>query len=138
MCSASDLSATAAFPASMLRRASRSSFRSTSRGDSTLRGAGVSTLGIFLPSFVFVAILNPIIPRLRNSAWSASFLDAVNAAAVGLMAAVVIELALSTLVTWQAAVIALSAALAVFFLKLNSAYLVLAGAFLGWALSFLF
>lgn len=101
------------------------------------RGAGVSTLGIFLPSFIFVAILNPIIPKLRNSAWSASFLDAVNAAALGLMAAVVIELALSTLITWQAAVIALAAALCVFFLKLNSAYLVLGGALLGWALSLL-
>jgi chromate transporter len=30
------------------------------------RGAGVSTLGIFLPSFVFVALLNPLIPRLRK------------------------------------------------------------------------
>jgi len=98
------------------------------------RGAGVSTLGIFLPSFVFVAILNPIIPKLRNTAWSASFLDAVNAAALGLMAAVAIELARSTLITWQAVVIALFAALGVFFLKLNSAYLVLGGALLGWLL----
>ena len=97
-------------------------------------GTGVSTLGIFLPSFIFVAILNPIIPRLRKSQWSAAFLDAVNAAALGLMAAVVIELAFSTLVTWQAAVIAVAAAVAVFFLKVNSAYLVLGGAVLGWVL----
>jgi chromate transporter len=97
-------------------------------------GAGVSTLGIFLPSFVFVAILNPIIPKLRNTAWSASFLDAVNAAALGLMAAVLIELARSTLVIWQAIVVALAAALGVFFLKVNSAYLVLGGALLGWLL----
>lgn len=97
-------------------------------------GAGVSTLGIFLPSFVFVAILNPIIPKLRKSEWSAAFLDAVNAAALGLMAAVVIELARSTLITWQAGVIAIAAAVAVFFLKINSAYLVLGGALLGWLL----
>lgn len=97
-------------------------------------GAGVSTLGIFLPSFVFVAILNPIIPKLRKSEWSAAFLDAVNAAALGLMAAVVIELARSTLITWQAGVIAIVAAIAVFFLKINSAYLVLGGALLGWLL----
>jgi chromate transporter len=98
------------------------------------RGASVSTLGIFLPSFVFVAILNPIIPRLRKSPWSASFLDAVNAAALGLMAAVVIELARSTLITWQAGVIAVVAAIAVFLLNINSAYLVLGGALLGWVL----
>jgi chromate transporter len=98
------------------------------------RGAGVSTLGIFLPSFLFVALLNPVIPHLRKSHWSASFLDAVNAAALGLMAAVVIELASSTLVTWQAGVTAVAAAVAVFFFKINSAYLVLGGALLGWAL----
>jgi chromate transporter len=97
-------------------------------------GAGVSTLGIFLPSFVFVAILNPIIPRLRKSPLSAAFLDAVNAAALGLMAAVLIELAGSTLVSWQAGVVAVAAAVAVFFLKINSAYLVIGGAILGWLL----
>ena len=32
-------------------------------------GAIVATLGIFLPSFIFVLILNPLIPRLRQSAW---------------------------------------------------------------------
>jgi chromate transporter len=99
------------------------------------RGAVVSTLGIFLPSFLFVAILNPIIPKLRKSRWSAAFLDAVNAAALGLMAAVVIELARFTLITWQAIVVAMAAAACVFFLRLNSAYLVLGGALLGWALS---
>ena len=101
-------------------------------------GAGVSTLGIFLPSFLFVAVLNPIIPRLRKSQWSAAFLDAVNAAALGLMAAVLIELARSTLITWQAALIAIASAIAVFFLKINSAYLVLGGALLGWLLYRLF
>ena len=51
-------------------------------------GAAVSAAAIFAPSFVFVAILNPIVPRLRRSAWMAAFLDAVNVSAVGLMAAV--------------------------------------------------
>jgi chromate transporter len=97
-------------------------------------GACVATLAIFLPSFVFVAILNPIIPRLRKSPWSASFLDAVNVAALGLMAAVVVELGRSTLITWQAAFVAVTAAIAVFFLETNAAYVVVGGALLGWAL----
>ena len=46
-------------------------------------GAAVSAAAIFAPSFVFVAILNPIVPRLRRSAWMAAFLDAVNVSAVG-------------------------------------------------------
>ncbi len=99
------------------------------------KGAIVATLGIFLPSFVFVAILNPIIPKLRKGAWTASFLDAVNVAALGLMAAVVVTLAQSTLTNWQAAVVAIAAAIGVFYLKINSAWLVIGGAFLGWGLS---
>jgi chromate transporter len=41
-------------------------------------GALVATLGIFLPSFIFVAAVNPWIPRLRQSAWAGRFLDGVN------------------------------------------------------------
>ena len=58
-----------------------------------LAGAAVATVAIFLPSFVFVAVTNPIVPRLRRSRWTAAFLDAVNAASLGLMAAVTIKLA---------------------------------------------
>jgi chromate transporter len=55
-------------------------------------GALVATVGIFLPSFVFVALSNPLIPRLRGFAPTAALLDGVNAAAIGLMAAVTIVL----------------------------------------------
>lgn len=37
----------------------------------------VATLGIFLPSYIFVAISNPIIPKLRQSPWAGSLLDGV-------------------------------------------------------------
>ena len=73
-------------------------------------GAIVATVGIFLPSFFFVAAVNPIIPRLRESAWVASFLDAINVSAVGLMVAVTFELGRSTLVdsfSWWMAVMTL-------------------------------
>lgn len=60
-----------------------------------LAGAVSATAGVFLPSFVLVALTNPIIPRLRKFRWTASFLDAVNAASMGLMAAVIIELAMA-------------------------------------------
>jgi chromate transporter len=98
-------------------------------------GAAVATLGIFLPSFLFVLILNPLIPRLRQMAATAAFLDAVNVAAVALMAAVTIELGRETLVNWQAWVIAGLAALLTFRLKLNSAWLVVGGALLGYLLT---
>ena len=48
-------------------------------------GALLATLGIFLPSFIFVFLLNPHIPRLRNSKVFGQLLDCVNAGAIGLM-----------------------------------------------------
>lgn len=49
-------------------------------------GGLLATLGIFLPAFLFVAISNPWIPRLRNSAALGRLLDGVNAASLALMA----------------------------------------------------
>lgn len=97
-------------------------------------GAIVSTIGIFLPSFLFVAALNPWIPRLRRSPCTGAFLDAVNISAVGLMAAVLIKLALVTLASWQAALIALVAGGAALRWRLNAGWLVLGGALAGWLL----
>ena len=97
--------------------------------------AAVATLGIFLPSFVFVWILNPLIPRLRSSAWLSAFLDAVNASAVALMAAVTLELGMDTLVSWPAWVIAAVAAVAALRYKVSAVWLVLGGAVVGWLLA---
>ena len=91
----------------------------------------MATLGIFLPSFVFVSILNPVVPKLRKSEWTAAFLDAVNAAAVALMAAVTIELARTTLTSWQAGVVALAAGVAAMRFGLNAVWLVVGGAVAG-------
>ena len=98
-------------------------------------GAIVSAAAIFAPSFVFVAILNPIVPRLRRSAWMGAFLDAVNVSAVGLMAAVLVRLTGDIVTAWPAAVIALLAAAAVLRWRVTSAWVVIGGALLGWPLS---
>lgn len=97
-------------------------------------GALVATLGIFVPSFLFVLITNPLIPRLRQSAIAGAFLDAVNASAIGLMAAVTVELARHTLVDWGTWLIAILSAAVLFRYKINSAWLVLGGAAIGWLL----
>jgi len=95
-------------------------------------GAIVATLGIFAPSFLFVAILNPVVPRLRRWPWTAAFLDAVNVSAIGLMVAVVAELAATTLTGWPAWVLAAGAAIAAVWWRVNPAWLVVGGAVLGW------
>ncbi len=68
-------------------------------------GGLLATLGIFLPSFVFVAISNPLIPRMRNSVWVGSFLDGVNVAALSLMTAVTIDLGRASLIDWPTVLI---------------------------------
>lgn len=96
-----------------------------------LPGAAVATAGIFLPSFIFVAALGLVLPRLRRSRWMAAFLDAVNMSSVALMAAVTVTLSVSTLTSWPAWVIALAAAGAGLHWKVNATWLVLGGAVVG-------
>ena len=55
-------------------------------------GAVVATIAIFLPAFIFVALIGPIADRLRDRPLTAALLDGVNAAAIGLMAAVSVQL----------------------------------------------
>jgi len=93
-------------------------------------GAILATIGIFLPSFLFVAAVNPIVPRLRRSPWMGAFLDGVNVAALGLMAAVTWELAQAAIVDVLTAVLALVAAVLLIRFKLNSAWLVVGGGLL--------
>lgn len=92
-----------------------------------LPGALLATIGIFLPSFIFVAAVNPLIPVLRRSPWMGGFLDGVNVAALGLMAAVLWELGRAAVVDWLTALLAIFGAVLLFRFKLNSAWLVLGG-----------
>ncbi|NBD17621.1 MAG: chromate efflux transporter [Cyanobacteria bacterium] len=97
-------------------------------------GAIVATLGIFFPSFIFVLILNPIIPKLRSSKWTSAFLDAVNVSAVGLMAVVTLQIAYSLFLQpsdYIAILIFLVGAIALFRFQLSPLWLVLGGAILG-------
>ncbi len=99
-------------------------------------GAAVATVGIFLPAFGFVWILNPLVSRLRASPWTAAFLDAINASAVGLMAVVAIGLGQATLSSWPAWLIAGCSAIALFAVRWPAAWVVVAGGVLGWLLLF--
>ncbi len=99
------------------------------------KGALVATVAIFLPSFLFVVASHPLIPRLRGSPVAAGFLDAVNVSSIGLMAAVAVEFAVGTLKSWDGWVIGLAALAGLVRFRINPAWLVLAGALAGWALT---
>lgn len=94
-------------------------------------GAIAGTIGIFLPAFVFVAAVNPWVPRLRRSAWAANFLDGVNSASLGLMAVVTWQLGRAALVDWLTVVLAVLSTIVVFRCQLNSVWLVVAGGLIG-------
>ncbi len=100
-------------------------------------GAILGTLGIFLPSLLFVLILNPLVPKMRKSPLAAAFLDAVNAAAVALMVAVTIRLGIATLINWQAWLIFGLATVAVLRFQVGALWLVVGGAILGYLLTFI-
>lgn len=96
-------------------------------------GAATATLCIFLPAFVFVWILNPVVRRMRESPTSAAFLNAANASAVGLMAVVAADLGLATLSSVFAIAIAAAAATALFVAKWPAAWVVVGAALIGLA-----
>lgn len=98
-------------------------------------GAVAATAGIFLPSFLFVLILNPLIPKMRESKFLSYFLDAVNVAAVAIMVAVLFEMGIQSLTEWQSIVIMiLSFGITFGFKKLNVMWLVIGSSILGWVL----
>lgn len=91
----------------------------------------LATLGIFLPSFVFVLISNPWIPRLRDSFWTASLLDGVNAASIGLMAAVTVQLAGTAFPDLLSVLVGAAAAVLLIRFQVNTTWLILGGAAVG-------
>lgn len=94
-------------------------------------GAAAATVAIFLPGFLFVGATGPYLKRLRESPVASAFLDGVNVAAVALMAVVTFQLGRAALVNIPTVAIALVSALLLFRFKINSAWLVLAGAIAG-------
>jgi len=102
-------------------------------------GAAVSTLGIFLPSFLFVALLKPLVRKMRNSILFSSFLDAVNVASVAVIVAICYEMGKASITDWRTISIAvLSIAITFSFKKVNSALVVVGGALVGYLLMVLF
>jgi chromate transporter len=96
-------------------------------------GAIVATVAVFFPSFVFVLGLHRVLPRLRQSRWSAAFLDAVNAASLGLMAAVAVIMGFTVLTDSRSALIALLALALLLRWRWHAAVVIVACGFLGWA-----
>lgn len=94
-------------------------------------GAVISTLGIFLPAFLFVALSGPIVPFVRRSPIAGAFLDGLNVASLALMAVVTWRLGTAALVDWITVALVIVSAVMLIRFRLNSVWLVLGGAIIG-------
>jgi chromate transporter len=94
-------------------------------------GAIAATVGIFLPSFGFVALVTFWAPKLRQSVWFRSWLDGVNAGAWGTIAVVAYRLSVGTLLDWQSIGIATIAALLIWRWRIDPIWPILGGAIVG-------
>jgi chromate transporter len=74
-----------------------------------------------------VAAVNPLVPRLRRSPWMGALLDGVNAAALGLMAAVTWTLGRAAIVDVVTLLLAVLAGVLLVRFKVNSTWLVVGG-----------
>jgi chromate transporter len=98
-------------------------------------GATAATIGIFIPSFLFVLILNPLVPKMRKSKGMSAFLDAIGVASVVVILVVTINLAKDALVDWKTILIMmLSIFISLKFKKVNTFIIVISGSVLGYFL----
>jgi chromate transporter len=97
----------------------------------------LATLGIFLPSFLFVGLLSRILPFVRKSPWTGTFLDGVNVASLGLMAGVTVQLGQTALIDIFTVLLSLVTLFFIFRFRVNLVWLILGGGLLGAIYKFL-
>ncbi len=94
-------------------------------------GAVLATLGIFLPAFILVAFSGWLVPKIRRSPLASDFLDGVNAGSLALMAWISFQLGSAALVGGISWMLFLVSLFLVFWVKINSIWLVGFGALVG-------
>jgi chromate transporter len=101
-----------------------------------LTGAVLATVAVFLPSFVFVAAMNPLVPAMRRSRLFSAFMDGVNVASIAIIVTVCIEFGQETITGWQTILVAALSFIVTFgFRRLNSAWVILGGGLFGYLLT---
>ncbi len=96
-----------------------------------LPGALLATLGIFLPAFIFVPHTQPLLARQRSNQSAAGLLAGVNAASLGLLAAVAGQLAWGLAGDPAGALLGVAALLLLLRTRIPASWLLLGGALLG-------
>jgi len=95
-------------------------------------GAILATIGIFLPAFILVIFLKPLIYKLRENKWLSGALDGVNIASLVLMAVVSVKLGMSSIISITTALIFIGSMVGIMKYKINTAWLIIAGGAINW------
>jgi chromate transporter len=84
-----------------------------------------------------VALLNPLVKKMRSSTLFSTFLDAVNVASVAIIISVCFAMGKDSITDWRTISIALVSLLLIFgYKKINSALIVVGGSLAGYLLTF--
>lgn len=103
-----------------------------------ITGAILATVGIFLPSFFYVWLLNPLLSKIKQNVYLTAFLQAVNVAAVAVMLVVTVKMAQGTIIDWRTGLICVLSFVVYFAVKkINTLWIIIGGAILGGLLSYL-
>jgi chromate transporter len=94
-------------------------------------GAIIATIAVFLPSFIIIILIGPIIPRLRKSPTAQAFLKGVNAGVVALILTVSLTLFKSAIIDLWTILIMIVGLFVLLRFKIDSFWLVLGGALIG-------
>lgn len=96
-----------------------------------VKGSLLATAGIFIPSFLFIAILAPLYEKLKEMAWIQAVLKGLSVASLAIMVSVSIDLAVSLTQDIRVLMIGVIVSIASIIWKPKSPQLILLGAFLG-------
>jgi chromate transporter len=88
-------------------------------------GAIAATIGIFLPSFGFVALLTLWAPKLQQSRWFRGWLDGVNAGAWGSIAVITYGLIVMILFDWRSMAIGIFSAVLLLRWRIDAIWVIL-------------
>ena len=95
------------------------------------QGALIATIAVFLPSFIIIVLIGPIIPLLRQSPTAQAFLKGVNSAVVALILAVSLSVFQSAIVDGWTVLILAAGLFALLRYRVDTLWLVLGGAAAG-------
>lgn len=94
-------------------------------------GAILATGAIFAPAFLFIALLGPLLPRLRKNKLARGALDGMNPAVVALILVVTVRLGIDALHGWPAMALFLLSIALLWRWKLNTTWIIAGAAILG-------